>query len=61
MKEYKIVTQKYRRFSGTLEPGQLELAMNSCAVEGWEYKALARSLTGAMNPELVIIFERDKK
>ena len=41
MKEYKVMTQKDRFFSGTFDLEKLEAAMNSYASEGWEFKGVA--------------------
>ena len=64
MKQYKVMTQKDRFFSGKFDPEKLESALNSYASEGWEFKGAATanipSLTGARE-EIVVIFEREKK
>ena len=61
MKEYKVMTQKDRFFSGKFDPEKLEAAMNSYASEGWEFKGVATPIFGTTNKEIVMIFERDKK
>ncbi len=61
MKEYKVMTQKDRFFSGTFDLDRLEAAMNSYASEGWEFKGVATPVFGVPNKEIVIIFERDKR
>ena len=64
MKEYKVMTQKDRFFSGKFDPEKLEAAINSYASQGWEFKGVATanipSFSGARE-EIVVIFERDKK
>jgi hypothetical protein len=64
MKQYKVMTQKDRFFSGKFDPEKLEAAINSYASEGWEFKAVATanipSFTGARE-EIITIFEREKK
>lgn len=63
MKEYKVMTQKDRFFSGKFDPEKLEGAINAYAAEGWVFKGAATadipSFTGARQ-EIVIIFEREK-
>ena len=63
MKDYKVITQKDRFFSGKFHPEKLEALMNSYASEGWEFKGVATanvtSFRGARQ-EIVVIFERDK-
>jgi hypothetical protein len=64
MKQYKVMTQKDRFFSGKFDPEKLEAAINSYASEGWEFKGVATanipSFTGARE-EIITIFEREKK
>jgi len=61
MKEYKVMTQKDRFFSGNFDPEKLEAAMNSYAAEGWEFKGMAAPPFGTTSKEIIIIFERAKK
>jgi hypothetical protein len=61
MKEYKVITQKDRFFSGKFDLEKLEAAMNSYASEGWEFKGVATTVFSVPSKEIVIIFERDKK
>jgi hypothetical protein len=61
MKQYKVMTQKDRFFSGTFDLEKLEAAMNSYASEGWEFKGVATPVFGAPNKGILIIFERDKR
>ena len=61
MKEYKVITQNDRFFSGKFDTEKLEAAMNSYASEGWEFKGVATPVFGVTSKEIVIIFERDKK
>ena len=61
MKEYKVMTQKDRFFSGKFDPEKLEAAMNSYASEGWEFKGVATPVFGTTSKEVIIIFERAKK
>jgi hypothetical protein len=63
MKQYKVMTQKDRFFSGKFDPEKLEDAMNAYASEGWEFKGAATAdipSFGGARQEIVIIFERDK-
>ncbi len=63
MKEYKVLTQKDKFFSGKFDPEKLETAINAYASEGWVLKEVATadipSISGARQ-EIVVIFERDK-
>jgi Domain of unknown function (DUF4177) len=61
MKEYKVMTQNDRFFSGKFDPEKLEAAMNSYASEGWEFKGVATPVFGTLSKEIVMIFERDRK
>ncbi len=60
MKEYKVLTQKDKWFSGKFDPETLESALNSYAQQGWR---LVSSCTGQFGPagrdEVIVIFERD--
>jgi hypothetical protein len=63
MKEYKVMTQKDRFFAGKFDPEKLEAAMNSYAVEGWQFVGVATAdipSFGGARQEIVIIFEREK-
>jgi len=63
MKQYKVMTQKDRFFSGKFDPEKLEGALNSYASEGWAVISIATakipSLTG-QREEMVIVLEREK-
>jgi hypothetical protein len=61
MKEYKVMTQKDRFFSGTFDPEKLEAALNSYASEGWEFKGVATPVFGTTNKEIIVFLERQKK
>jgi len=61
MKEYKVMTQKDRFFSGTFDPEKLEAALNSYASEGWEFKGVATPVFGTTNKEIMVFLERQKK
>lgn len=64
MKEYKVLTQKDRFFSGKFNPVTLENAINSYASEGWSVVASATaSFPGFLSgdrDEIIIIMERNK-
>lgn len=64
MKEYKVMTQKDRFFSGKFDPEKLESAINSYASQGWNVITIATAtipgLTGNRE-EMVIVFEREKQ
>lgn len=62
MKEYKILTQKDKWFSGKFDPQRLEEAINSYAQQGWSVKAAFSAeipgFIGANREEAIIILER---
>jgi len=63
MKEYKILTQKDRFFSGKFDPEKLEKALNSYAQEGWVLKAATTASIpsfGGSRDEFVAVLEREK-
>jgi hypothetical protein len=60
-KEYKILTQKDKGFSGKFDPARLEETLNSYARRGWSVKtALTMNLPGhaGNHDELIVILER---
>ncbi len=61
VKEYKVLSQKDKWFSGKFDPEKLELAINAYAKQGWVVKALATAsipgLTG-MRDEMIVLLER---
>lgn len=63
MKQYKVLTQKDKWFSGKFNPQTLESAINSYAEQGWTVVGCATadfpSAFGAGRQEMVIILERD--
>jgi len=64
MKEYKVLTQKDKWFTGKFAPELLEQAINSYALQGWRViAATTASFPGLLSgnrEEMVIIMERDK-
>lgn len=64
MKEYKVLTQKDKWFSGKFDPEKLEEALNSYAEQGWTvcsaFSASILSLFGQARDEAIIILEREK-
>ena len=64
MKEYKVLTQKDKWFSGKFDPELLEKAINAYASQGWRVVAAATAsfpgIISANREEMVIILERDK-
>lgn len=64
MKEYKVLTQKDKWFSGKFDPELLEKAINAYAQQGWKViSATTASFPGFLNgnrDEMVVILERDK-
>ena len=62
MKQYKVLTQKDKWFSGKFDPELLEKALNSYASQGWRVVATATaSIPGFGNnrEELLIVMERE--
>ncbi len=63
MKEYKVLSQKDRKFSGKLDPQSIEDALNSYAEQGWIVKvAFTAVIPGfaSTREEAMIILEREK-
>ena len=63
MKEYKVLTQKDKWFSGKFDPLKLEEALNAYAKQGWvvksSFSADIPAVFGAAREEAIIILERD--
>ena len=63
MKQYKILTQKDKWFSGKFDPQKLEDALNSYAQQGWVVKAAITAeipgMFSASREEALVILERD--
>ena len=60
-KEYKVLSQKDKWFSGKFDPALLEQALNSYAQQGWILKAAVTASIagfGGNREELVMILER---
>ncbi len=60
-KEYKVLTQKDKWFSGKFDPAQLEEALNAYADQGWIVKSATTASIpgfGGNRDELVVILER---
>ncbi|WIF88989.1 DUF4177 domain-containing protein [Acholeplasma laidlawii] len=64
MKEYKILTQKDKWFSGKFNPQLLEQALNSYDAQGWRlvssFSANIPGILGQAREEAIMILERDK-
>jgi len=64
MKEYKVLSQKDKWFSGKFDPEKLENAINAYAQQGWQViSAATASIPGltSTREEIIIILEREKK
>ena len=63
MKEYKVLTQKDKWFSGKFDPVKLEEALNAYAKQGWKVvSAFSADIPGFLagaREEAIIILERD--
>jgi Domain of unknown function (DUF4177) len=60
-REYKVITQKDKWFSGKFDPEKVEGALNSYAKQGWSLKGVATASIpsfGGQRDEIVIIMER---
>jgi len=64
MKEYKVLTQKDKWFSGKFDPTKLEQAINAYASQGWQVAATATAaipgFLSTTREEMIIILEREK-
>ncbi|SDG28912.1 DUF4177 domain-containing protein [Rhodobacter capsulatus] len=62
MKEYKVLSQKDKFFSGKFDPQLLEQAINAYAEQGWEVVSMATAtfpgFTGSRE-EIIVLFGRD--
>lgn len=60
MFQYKVITERDSRFSGSFDQDSLEAALNSYAVEGWRLAEgfLAASLWKSSKAEVILILER---
>lgn len=62
-KQYKAVTEKDSRFTGSFNPENLETALNSYAAEGWSVVGdfAASSVWKSTSAEIMVILERDAR
>lgn len=62
-REYKVLTQRDKWFSGTFDPDKLEGAINAYARQGWRVVGCATAsvpgLLTELHDELVVIMERN--
>ena len=62
MKQYKVLTQKDKWFSGKFDPERLEQAINAYAEQGWEVTGCATAsfpgFIGRDREEMVVLMER---
>lgn len=66
MKEYLILSQKDKWFSGRFDPEILQQVINDHARKGWVVKAMTNTsregaLMGGGRDELIVLLERDVK
>lgn len=63
MKEYKVLSQKDKWFSGKFDPVTLESALNSYAQQGWRvcaaFSADIPGFFGGNREEAIVIMERE--
>ena len=60
-RQYKVLTQKDKWFSGKFDPAKLEEALNAYAQQGWVVKAATTASIqsfGGARDEMIIIMER---
>ena len=64
MKQYQVLTQKDKWFSGKFDPQKLGEALNAYAQQGWVVKsafsASIPSAFGGPREEAIVILERDR-
>ena len=64
MKEYQVLTQKDKWFSGKFDPQKLAEALNAYARQGWAVKAaFSADIPGAFGgsrEEAIVILEREQ-
>jgi hypothetical protein len=58
--EYKVLTERDSRFSGSFDPGNLEKALNTYAAEGWRVVSgfTAASVWKSSKSEIMLVLER---
>ena len=62
MKQYKVLTQKDKWFSGKFDPARLEEALNSYAEQGWRLVSCATADIpgfGGSRQEFIAVLDRD--
>ena len=62
MKQYKVLSQKDKWFSGKFDPEKLEAAMNAYAQQGWRVvSAFSADVPGVFGnrEEAIVILERE--
>ncbi len=58
--EYKVLSERDSRFSGSFDPQSLEAALNSYAADGWRVVSgfTAASVWKSTKSEIMIVLER---
>jgi len=62
MKEYKVLSQKDKFFSGKFDPQLLENAVNAYAEQGWEVVSMATASIpafGGPRDEVIVLLQRN--
>ena len=61
MVEYKVLTERDARLSGSFDPESLERTLNSYAAEGWRLVSAftAASVWKSLKSEIMLVLERD--
>ena len=63
MKQYKVLTQKDKWFSGKFDPARLEAALNAYAEQGWRLVSCATADVpgfGTNRQEFIAVLEREE-
>ena len=62
MYEYKVLTERDRRLSGSFDPESLEAILNSYATEGWRLADgfVVTNIWKSVKAEILIILERQR-
>lgn len=62
LRQYKVLTQKDKWFSGKFDPDKLEQALNAYAQQGWTFKGMATAsvagMLGGARDEIIFVLER---
>lgn len=57
--EYKVMTQKDKKWGDRFDPEEVERSINAMASEGWRVVTMTSASLGGDRDEVVIIFGRE--